>query len=534
MDSKKAYLCRLVVLCALCAAPRAVLWAAEQDPSSGYHRFDRWGVTFEYPKSFDEWPQDRVQLMKEFLSNELAKRLEQADDVCGDRSLREFTTLVPKDETVAIIVTKLEFDKEPGADGFLRERRSVLEDAKTANDVTKVQQLEKAKMAGCDAVREDVERSNGGRGVCLHLLDGKTVYGIAWVVNDKTRFGESESQFAHLVETLQVHSKAGTVLQEPYFELRIPLGWTRTSELPQGVEYGFLKRLPGDRDALFTLHCEIMPDEFGGPSDDTAGMEQQFDRLVKAGFPDAKPLETPPVQVPGTIILNTMYELTDGGARVRRRYTYFLAERTAFVIQASAPPDEWDQVVNEFDKMLADLKPRTGAKAQKITEEETISELKVRLPLLSVSLPPPWACSVEDVGIVRVSAPESGSTLAITVKWRRSDIARIYEAVKTMFEMMKQGKTSEQDFQNLPADLKSVSAEDGSGFTFHVGQVWGCAWGVAANCQPPLDRIQVVILDPQDQRVGALSVSAQDARDILSGKISPSDGQRVSRIYQFE
>lgn len=177
---------------------------AQEEPS---HQFDRWGITFEYPKSFTEWPQDRVRMMKEAVSRELTKSIEERLALCGERSLREFTLFVSSNQTVAFMVWKLQFVKEPSADCILRERKSVLEDAKKANDVTKIWQLGKTQIAGHDVVKEDVERSNGGRGACLHVLAGKIIYDVAWIVNDKSRFGDWEEELMRLVNTLRVEKK---------------------------------------------------------------------------------------------------------------------------------------------------------------------------------------------------------------------------------------------------------------------------------------------------------------------------------------
>ena len=534
--NNREHLRQLTVIVAFSLVLLVTSWAAQTEPASEYHQFDRWGVAFEYPKSFHEWPQDRTQKMKDFISKELATSLKEGNAPCGERSLTEFTTLVSKDKTVAISFSKFEFAKAPTADDLLGERRSVLGEAKKANDVTEVKLLEKTQIAGCNAVREDVERSDGGRGVCLHLLDGKTTYNVAWIVHDKTRFADWEEYLRHLTTTLRVHSKTGLVVRERFFELVLPPGWTRTTELPQGVEYGFLKRLPKGEKATFFLHCEMLPGGTGGPPTETvtAQMAQEWDRLIARSFPGARALKTPSVRVPGVIIINKMYDLTDQGTKLRRRYTYFVAGETAFVSTSNVSPDQWEEVVADFDRILAGIKPAAKPQAEKITDKAATEVLKTRLPALAASFPAQWACSVKDISIVRTPATKSPSKLVITLEWQRSDIATIYKAVKAAFEMMREGKMSDEDFRNVPAELRNIPAKHASGYMYHVGQTWGCAWGVVANLRSPIDAIRIVTLDSDGKRVGSMTVSAQDASDMVLGKVDPSDQRQVARIYQFE
>ena len=324
------------------------------------------------------------------------------------------------------------------------------------------------------------------------------------------------------------------ILKEQSFEMFLPEGWTRTREVPQGCEIGFRKQLINGQQATLFMHYEIMPSELDKPPDDTSAIQTQFDRMIRNSFPDANPVTTPTVQVNGTIILNKMYDLTDSEIKVRRRYTYFWADHTAFVVQCTTPPTLWKKAVDDFNCMLLTLKPRAGAPQEKITDEVAILRLKTDLPTLVGSFPPQWTCKVTNVKIVRLASQVPGGTLEINLSFERVDIARIYKAVKIIFNMMKEGKTSDEDFQNIPDDVKAVSAADGSGFSEYVGQVWGCAWGYVANCEQPIGRFQIVVLDSKRRRIGAVSISREDGAAILEGKVSASDQQRVARMHQFE
>lgn len=328
--------------------------------------------------------------------------------------------------------------------------------------------------------------------------------------------------------------KAQEILTERAFEMLIPAGWTRTGEVPQGFEIGFRKPLPDGRLATLFLHYEIMPAEAAEPPSDTSDIQRQFDSMVKNQFPDANPLKTPAVRVEGRIILNKMYGLTDGGVKVRRRYTYFLAEQTAFVVQCTAPPGYWEATVSDFDSMLVSLKPRPGTPEKKISDDTAVSNLKRILPTLVGSFPAEWTCSIVDAKIIRLPSEESQGTLEITLAWNRPDIAKIYKAVKILFKMMREGKTSDRDLQKLPYDVQQVLADEHGGLMKYVGQVWGCAWGYVANCESPIDQFKIVVLNSKHQRVGSVRISRKDGADILVGKVDASDQQRIVRMYEFE
>jgi hypothetical protein len=328
--------------------------------------------------------------------------------------------------------------------------------------------------------------------------------------------------------------KAQEIIKERAFEMLLPAGWTPISEVPQGFDIGFRKRLSDGREATLFLHYEIMPSEMGEPPEDTSDIERQWDAMVRNRFPDATPLKTPAVSVEGEIILNRMYDLTDGGLRVRRRYTYLLAERTAFIIQCTTPSGYWKEAVNDFDIMLVSIKPKAYLPEKKISDNEALSNLKSNLPTLVGSFPTQWACSIVKVKIVRLPSKESKGTLEITVAWDRRDITKIYNAVKILYRMMAEGKTGELDFEKLPDDVKEVSPDQYAGFMNHLGQIAGCAFANLANCESPIDRFKVVVLDSKNRKAGAVSISRKDLAYIFTSKLTEADEQRIARMFVFE
>lgn len=328
--------------------------------------------------------------------------------------------------------------------------------------------------------------------------------------------------------------RAQEILEERAFKMVVSAGWKRTDELPQGFDIGFRKRLSDGRQATLFLHHEIMPPEAGEIPSDTSDMQRQWNTMVRNNFPDANPLKTPAVQAPGKIILNKMYDLTDTGVKVKRRYTYFVADRTAFVVQCTAPPGYWEAMVVDFDGMILSLKPRAGATVEKISDQAAVSNLKRDLPTLTGSFPTQWVCSIADVKIVRLPSQESKGTLEIRLAWDRLEIEKIYKATKTLFRMMGEDGFTDQDLEKFQDETGGSVDESVDFMSYAVAQVWGCAWIYVANCELPIDRFKIIILDSKRQNVGSVSISRKDASDILTDKISESDWQTGVRVYEFE
>ena len=315
------------------------------------------------------------------------------------------------------------------------------------------------------------------------------------------------------------------------YQITLPSKWSRTDSVPQGFDVGFRKALSRGSQATLHLHYETMPAEAGRPPPDTSDMKRQWDTMVRNQFPGARSVTANRPTVSGRILINGSYDLTDGGTTVRRRYTYFLAGRTAFVVQCSAPPSAWDTAVKDFDRMLASLKPGGGKTPQKAkTGEAATAELKRSLPTLLGSFPSGWACTLADVSITP-GTPQVKRTLEIGLSFERADIDTIYRATKLLFGMMKTGK-SDADMSTIPAALRTATSES-SGFVNYVGQVWGCAWGYVPNCDPAIETFKVSITDSGGKKVGALSISREDGEAILAGKVTASDVSRIASMYTF-
>lgn len=326
--------------------------------------------------------------------------------------------------------------------------------------------------------------------------------------------------------------KAQEVVKEGAYELGLPTGWTRARKIPQGFDVGFRKALRDGQEATLFLHCEAMPPEAGEPPSDTSDMERQWDTIVGNQYPDVRSVVGTVPKVGGKILISRTYELTDDGQKVRRRYTYFLAGRTAFAVQCSASPTQWASVLIDFDAMLASLKPGgSSSETQTKSDAWAMADLKQKLSTLLGSFPSRWNCSLSEAAIIS-SLPEDKRTLEIALSFDRPDIGEIYKATKTVFGMIKAGK-SDSDLNSLPAETLRA-ASNSAEFVKYVGQVWGMAWGSVSNCHPAIERYRLPILDSNGRRIGAMSISREDGSAVLTGKITASDAQKVASMYVFE
>jgi hypothetical protein len=340
-----------------------------------------------------------------------------------------------------------------------------------------------------------------------------------------------------LVGTLTVAAclnvNAQQVLEDKWYRIVLLPGWTRTESVPQGLDVGYQKRLAEGQYATFYFHIEVMPPEAGEPPSETSGMKRQWDVMLRNRYPDVRSVTGAVPKVSGEILVNGIYELTDEGKKVQRRYTYFLSGKTAFVVQCSAPPAQWPSVLADFDTMLANL--ATGGsspEAETKSDNAAITELMGNLPTLLGSFPSQWSCSLGDVAITPATSG-ARCTLEIKLSFARSDIGDIYKATKLLFGMMKAGKT-DADLNSLPDEVKAA-ASNSSEFLNYIGQVWGYAGAyVASNCSPPIERYSLSILDSMAIRIGSVSISREDGSAILTGKVTPSDVQKVAGMYFFE
>lgn len=499
----------------------------KQQGNSGesYTSFSKWGLSFEYPAEWREYPMDRVAMMKNYLARELRPY---------GRTLVHFAMIVGPNDDPALIVSEYTTPKPMKPSEFIVERNQVYEDAKKAGDVTTVNFVRETTISKLPSVEEDVERSNGGRGRTYKVINGMTVFEISFIVNNKQYFSKYSKLLAHLVSSLMVSTQR--LVKDKAYQISIAPDWSRTESVPQGLDVGFRKQLANGKDATFYFHHEVIPSLTEPPSD-TSDMKRQWYTMVRNRYPDARSVAGEDPNVRGTILVNGTYELTDGREKVRRRYTYFLAGRTAFVVQCSAPSPQWQTVLSDFNAMLASLQPGSSSpKAKAKSDTSAIAEIRRDLPTLLGSFPARWRCSLSRVVITPASS-EAKRTLEIGLSFDRSDISEIYKGTRLLFGIMKSGKTEAElnSFMNsLPAETQR-GASQGHEFVNYVGQVWGYAGGyVAASCDPPIEWYKVSIIGSGGENIGSVSISGKDGSAILSGKVTAAEAERVVGMYVFE
>ena len=334
------------------------------------------------------------------------------------------------------------------------------------------------------------------------------------------------------VTLIGLKTSAQEVITEKAYQLQVQPGWTRTRNLPPGMDVGFAKKMPQNGDATFYFHHEVMPAGSGESPSDTSDMKRQWDAMVKNQYPDVRSVAGAVPRVSGRILVQGDYELTADGKKTRRRYTYFLSGRTAFVVQCSAPPDRWVSISPDCDIMLASLQPGSSAsESQTKSDDAAKTELKRNLPTLLSSFPSQWRSSLSDLTIIPSSA-NGTRTLVIALSFNRTDIPEIYDATRTIFGMIKSGKT-DADLNRLPPQTQRAATSTGE-FVKYVGQVWGAASGYVANCSPAIERYTLPILDAKGRKVGSISISRKDGAAIIAGQVKPSDARRLAGMYVFE
>jgi hypothetical protein len=184
--------------------------------------------------------------------------------------------------------------------------------------------------------------------------------------------------------------------------------------------------------------------------------------------------------------------------------------------------------------MLATLIPREGGGKQAVSDAAALSDLRRDLPKLALTFPQPWSCEVGSITIDRGSSGKAEGVLEIGLTFRRSDLETIYRATKLAFGMMAEGRTSERDFAEVPADLRNVDARDSARLVECVGQVFGCASGYVNDCESAVSTYRAVLLGRSGGRIGAVSISAANLARILAGDVPESDTRSVAGMYRFE
>ncbi|MDI6763527.1 MAG: hypothetical protein QME83_10925 [Thermodesulfobacteriota bacterium] len=160
-----------------------------------YAKYDSAGISFEYPADWKSFPRDFVASMKSSMASELKKY---------NRTLRVLEMYISPNEEVALFFSSADPEPTISAQSVVAEREKVHEDAMKARDVTKVNILVEEKVNEWPAVREDVERSNGGRGCTVKILAHAKLLEFSLVVNNKANFDKYKGELDHILASLSL------------------------------------------------------------------------------------------------------------------------------------------------------------------------------------------------------------------------------------------------------------------------------------------------------------------------------------------
>jgi hypothetical protein len=175
--------------------PPTLATTATGESTAAYARFDNWGLSFDYPREWEESPASEVAQMKDYLAGQLST---------AGMELLEFAAIVGPNNETTLFISKYQIPTEKTPSEIIQERNAVYAEAMRSGDVTKVNYVRETSVANFPAVDEDVERSNGGRGLTLKIINGKTIFEISFIVNDAAEFPQYSDAFSHLVSTIKL------------------------------------------------------------------------------------------------------------------------------------------------------------------------------------------------------------------------------------------------------------------------------------------------------------------------------------------
>jgi hypothetical protein len=169
----------------------------------GTGHFDRWGLSFDLPQDWQEFPAEKVESMKGLLQEEIKKSPGEPE-----RQLADFTVFSVGNQQVALLVSRTELKGPLSIGQLLEERRGVYRDAQKAGEVTEVNRLEEFVVAGNPALLEEVTRTGGQRGRTVKILLGKAIFELSLVPAGGGSIADYEPQWKTVMETLKIAPKS--------------------------------------------------------------------------------------------------------------------------------------------------------------------------------------------------------------------------------------------------------------------------------------------------------------------------------------
>jgi hypothetical protein len=160
-----------------------------------YAHFANWGLSFDYPREWEEASANELVQLKDYLATQIRTE---------GMELIELACFWGPNTEILLTISKYQIPTKKTPSEIIQERNDVYADAMRAGDVTKVNYVRETIAADFPAVEEDVERSNGGRGLTLKIINGITIFEISFIVTDAAKFPQYSDSFSHLVSTINL------------------------------------------------------------------------------------------------------------------------------------------------------------------------------------------------------------------------------------------------------------------------------------------------------------------------------------------
>jgi hypothetical protein len=166
--------------------------------SAEWSKFDRWGVTFEYPRGWIVGSDQEMGVAKSDLNDQLA------DAPGPKRTLEELGGVGSPDQEVAILLGVMRFLEPISVQTILEEQKAKTDLAVATRDVTRAIRNEQSVVAGRPAAIGEVERSNGSRIIAATVFMSDRGIQIQCFVVNSARFAEFKPVCDHALQTLAV------------------------------------------------------------------------------------------------------------------------------------------------------------------------------------------------------------------------------------------------------------------------------------------------------------------------------------------
>jgi len=265
--------------------------ANSQTATEKYTKYETAGMSFEYPADWKSFPRDSVAGMKESMAGELKKY---------NRTLKVLEMYISPNEEAAFFFSLADPEPSITVQSVLAERKKVHEDATKAGDITKVNALSEVKVNKWSAVREDVERSNGGRGCTVKVLAQGELLEFSLIVNNKTNFDKYKGELDHILSSLSAPGQStptvGVSRTVGTFRFTLPANWTPLSatdlrDARREME-GLIKPSYAGPSTLESFEYFLLPDNSGMFLAWTIRIAEQKDFLTKIQEGEAANVET--------------------------------------------------------------------------------------------------------------------------------------------------------------------------------------------------------------------------------------------------